>query len=198
MVDLMVMVIVDSQYNDVSDDVMVIVVILLEFEIVNVESVMYFCIVLFVVEESVVKEIVYSIILLNVDFGDEIDCLISQIFFFEILVFENIVNVSVMFEGEEFILLIINQKVIFEVLLFLEDGEYIMDVKFIDKDDDFLIKEKIFLVDYFLVDIVNVMNVRGKIEDDINDFFLMSFVGYNNNGVIDVFVVNEVMLFVDN
>lgn len=198
MVDLMVMVIVDSQYDDVSDDVMLIVVILLEFEIVNVESDMYFCIVLFVVEESVVKEMVYSIILLNVNFGDEIDCLISQIFFFEILVFENIVNVSVMFEGEEFILLIINQKVIFEVLLFLEDGEYIMDVKFIDKDDDFLIKEKIFLVDYFLVDIVNVMNVRGKIEDDINDFFFMSFVGYNNNGVIDVFVVNEVMLFVDN
>ncbi|MDI4740277.1 hypothetical protein MJN54_33645, partial [Salmonella enterica subsp. enterica serovar Kentucky] len=37
---------------------------------------------------------------------------------------------------------ITNQKAIFEVPLSLEDGEYTMDVKFIDKDDDFLIKEK--------------------------------------------------------
>lgn len=53
-----------------------------------------------------------------------------------------------MFEGEEFTLPITNQKAIFEVPLSLEDGEYTMDVKFIDKDDDFLIKEKTFSVDH--------------------------------------------------
>ncbi len=93
-------------------------------------------------EESVVKETAYSITLLNADSGDEIDRSISQTPSFEISVPENIVNVSVMFEGEEFTLPITNQKAIFEVPLSLEDGEYTMDVKFIDKDDDFLIKEK--------------------------------------------------------
>ncbi len=54
-------------------------------------------------EESVVKETAYSITLLNAD-RDEIDRSISRDTFFEISVPENIVNVSVMFEGEEFTL----------------------------------------------------------------------------------------------
>ncbi|MCJ8078840.1 hypothetical protein MU482_14605, partial [Staphylococcus aureus] len=119
-------------------------------------------------EESVVKETAYSITLLNADSGDEIDRSISQTPSFEISVPENIVNVSVMFEGEEFTLPITNQKAIFEVPLSLEDGEYTMDVKFIDKDNDFLIKEKTFSVDHSSADIVNAMNARGKTEDDIN------------------------------
>ncbi|HFV9535917.1 TPA: hypothetical protein ACIUK6_005011, partial [Salmonella enterica subsp. enterica serovar Rough:g,s,t:-] len=93
---------------------------------------------------------------------------------------------------------ITNQKAIFEVPLSLEDGEYTMDVKFIDKDDDFLIKEKTFSVDHSSADIVNAMNARGKTEDDINDSPSTSSVGHNNNGAIDVFAVNEVTLPVDN
>ncbi|ECE6154766.1 Ig-like domain repeat protein [Salmonella enterica subsp. enterica] len=197
-VDSTVTVTADSQHNDASDDATATAVTPPESETVNAESATHLRTVPSVAEESVVKETAYSITLLNADSGDEIDRSISQTPSFEISVPENIVNVSVMFEGEEFTLPITNQKAIFEVPLSLEDGEYTMDVKFIDKDDDFLIKEKTFSVDHSSADIVNAMNARGKTEDDINDSPSTSFVGHNNNGAIDVFAVNEVTLPVDN
>ncbi|ECJ8391567.1 Ig-like domain repeat protein [Salmonella enterica] len=197
-VDSTVTVTADSQHNDASDDATAIAVTPPESETVNAESATHLRTVPSVAEESVVKEIAYSITLLNADSGDEIDRSISQTPSFEISVPENIVNVSVMFEGEEFTLPIINQKAIFEVPLSLEDGEYTMDVKYLDKDDDFLIKEKTFSVDHSSADIVNAMNARGKTEDDINDSPSTSSVGHNNNGAIDVFAVNEVTLPVDN
>ncbi|EHW4287018.1 non-fimbrial adhesin SiiE [Salmonella enterica subsp. enterica serovar Lagos] len=197
-VDSTVTVTADSQHNDASDDATAAAVTPPESETVNAESATHLRTVPSAAEESVVKETAYSITLLNADSGDEIDRSISQTPSFEISVPENIVNVSVMFEGEEFTLPITNQKAIFEVPLSLEDGEYTMDVKFIDKDDDFLIKEKTFSVDHSSADIVNAMNARGKTEDDINDSPSTSSVGHNNNGAIDVFAVNEVTLPVDN
>ncbi|EEG8821915.1 Ig-like domain repeat protein [Salmonella enterica] len=197
-VDSTVTVTADSQHDDASDDATPTAVTPPESETVNAESATHLRTVASAAEESVVKETAYSITLLNADSGDEIDRSISQTPSFEISVPENIVNVSVMFEGEEFTLPITNQKAIFEVPLSLEDGEYTMDVKFIDKDDDFLIKEKTFSVDHSSADIVNAMNARGKTEDDINDSPSTSSVGYNNNGAIDVFAVNEVTLPVDN
>ncbi|EAB5470806.1 Ig domain protein [Salmonella enterica subsp. enterica] len=197
-VDSTVTVTADSQHNDASDDATATAVTPPESETVNAESATHLRTVPSVAEESVVKETAYSITLLNADSGDEIDRSISQTPSFEISVPENIVNVSVMFEGEEFTLPITNQKAIFEVPLSLEDGEYTMDVKFIDKDDDFLIKEKTFSVDHSSAAIVNAMNARGKTEDDINDSPSTSSVGHNNNGAIDVFAVNEVTLPVDN
>ncbi|EGS2952750.1 Ig-like domain repeat protein [Salmonella enterica] len=197
-VDSTVTVTADSQHNDASDDATPTAVTPPESETVNAESATHLRTVPSVAEESVVKETAYSITLLNADSGDEIDRSISQTPSFEISVPENIVNVSVMFEGEEFTLPITNQKAIFEVPLSLEDGEYTMDVKFIDKDNDFLIKEKTFSVDHSSADIVNAMNARGKTEDDINDSPSTSSVGHNNNGAIDVFAVNEVTLPVDN
>ncbi|EBD4598266.1 Ig-like domain repeat protein [Salmonella enterica] len=197
-VDSTVTVTADSQHDDASDDATATAVTPPESETVNAESDTHLCTVPSAAEESVVKETAYSITLLNADSGDEIDRSISQTPSFEISVPENIVNVSVMFEGEEFTLPITNQKAIFEVPLSLEDGEYTMDVKFIDKDDDFLIKEKTFSVDHSSADIVNAMNARGKTEDDINDSPSTSSVGHNNNGAIDVFAVNEVTLPVDN
>ncbi|EJF1949906.1 non-fimbrial adhesin SiiE [Salmonella enterica] len=197
-VDSTVTVTADSQHNDASDDATATAVTPPESETVNAESDTHLRTVPSAAEESVVKETAYSITLLNADSGDEIDRSISQTPSFEISVPENIVNVSVMFEGEEFTLPITNQKAIFEVPLSLEDGEYTMDVKFIDKDDDFLIKEKTFSVDHSSADIVNAMNARGKTEDDINDSPSTSSVGHNNNGAIDVFAVNEVTLPVDN
>ncbi|EDR4222034.1 Ig-like domain repeat protein [Salmonella enterica] len=198
MVDSTVTVTADSQHDDASDDATATAVTPPESETVNAESATHLRTVPSAAEESVVKETAYSITLLNADSGDEIDRSISQTPSFEISVPENIVNVSVMFEGEEFTLPITNQKAIFEVPLSLEDGEYTMDVKFIDKDDDFLIKEKTFSVDHSSADIVNAMNARGKTEDDINDSPSTSSVGHNNNGAIDVFAVNEVTLPVDN
>ncbi|HIE7712868.1 TPA: non-fimbrial adhesin SiiE [Salmonella enterica] len=197
-VDSTVTVTADSQHDDASDDATPTAVTPPESETVNAESDTHLRTVPSAAEESVVKETAYSITLLNADSGDEIDRSISQTPSFEISVPENIVNVSVMFEGEEFTLPITNQKAIFEVPLSLEDGEYTMDVKFIDKDDDFLIKEKTFSVDHSSADIVNAMNARGKTEDDINDSPSTSSVGHNNNGAIDVFAVNEVTLPVDN
>ncbi|EIQ5974098.1 Ig-like domain repeat protein, partial [Salmonella enterica] len=188
----------DSQHDDASDDATATAVTPPESETVNAESATHLRTVPSAAEESVVKETAYSITLLNADSGDEIDRSISQTPSFEISVPENIVNVSIMFEGEEFTLPITNQKAIFEVPLSLEDGEYTMDVKFIDKDNDFLIKEKTFSVDHSSADIVNAMNARGKTEDDINDSPSTSSVGHNNNGAIDVFAVNEVTLPVDN
>ncbi|EML8089771.1 non-fimbrial adhesin SiiE [Salmonella enterica] len=197
-VDSTVTVTADSQHDDASDDATPTAVTPLESETVNAESDTHLRTVPSAAEESVVKETAYSITLLNADSGDEIDRSISQTPSFEISVPENIVNVSIMFEGEEFTLPITNQKAIFEVPLSLEDGEYTMDVKFIDKDNDFLIKEKTFSVDHSSADIVNAMNARGKTEDDINDSPSTSSVGHNNNGAIDVFAVNEVTLPVDN
>ncbi|EBS6328270.1 Ig-like domain repeat protein [Salmonella enterica subsp. enterica serovar Virchow] len=197
-VDSTVTVTADSQHDDEIDDATATAVTPPESETVNAESATHLRTVPSAAEESVVKETAYSITLLNADSGDEIDRSISQTPSFEISVPENIVNVSVMFEGEEFTLPITNQKAIFEVPLSLEDGEYTMDVKFIDKDDDFLIKEKTFSVDHSSADIVNAMNARGKTEDDINDSPSTSSVGHNNNGAIDVFAVNEVTLPVDN
>ncbi|EDI2721711.1 Ig-like domain repeat protein [Salmonella enterica subsp. enterica serovar Rubislaw] len=197
-VDSTVTVTADSQYDDASDDATPTAVTPPESETVNAESATHLRTVPSAAEESVVKETAYSITLLNADSGDEIDRSISQTPSFEISVPENIVNVSVMFEGEEFTLPITNQKAIFEVPLSLEDGEYTMDVKFLDKDDDFLIKEKTFSVDHSSADIVNAMNARGKTEDDINDSPSTSSVGHNNNGAIEVFAVNEVTLPVDN
>ncbi|EEN3495275.1 Ig-like domain repeat protein [Salmonella enterica] len=197
-VDSTVTVTADSQHDDASDDATATAVTPPESETVNAESDTHLRTVPSAAEESVVKETAYSITLLNADSGDEIDRSISQTPSFEISVPENIVNVSVMFEGEEFTLPITNQKAIFEVPLSLEDGEYTMDMKFIDKDDDFLIKEKTFSVDHSSADIVNAMNARGKTEDDINDSPSTSSVGHNNNGAIDVFAVNEVTLPVDN
>ncbi|EAM1089426.1 Ig-like domain repeat protein [Salmonella enterica] len=197
-VDSTVTVTADSQHDDASDDATATAVTPPESETVNAESDTHLRTVPSAAEESVVKETAYSITLLNADSGDEIDRSISQTPSFEISVPENIVNVSVMFEGEEFTLPITNQKAIFEVPLSLEDGEYTMDVKFIDKDDDFLIKEKTFSVDHSSADIVNAMNARGKTEDDINNSPSTSSVGHNNNGAIDVFAVNEVTLPVDN
>ncbi|EAW5159810.1 Ig-like domain repeat protein, partial [Salmonella enterica] len=191
-VDSTVTVTADSQHDDASDDATPTAVTPPESETVNAESDTHLRTVPSAAEESVVKETAYSITLLNANSGDEIDRSISQTPSFEISVPENIVNVSVMFEGEEFTLPITNQKAIFEVPLSLEDGEYTMDVKFIDKDDDFLIKEKTFSVDHSSADIVNAMNARGKTEDDINDSPSTSSVGHNNNGAIDVFAVNEV------
>ncbi|HCM8232352.1 TPA: non-fimbrial adhesin SiiE, partial [Salmonella enterica] len=181
-VDSTVTVTADSQHDDASDDATATAVTPPESETVNAESATHLRTVPSAAEESVVKETAYSITLLNADSGDEIDRSISQTPSFEISVPENIVNVSVMFEGEEFTLPITNQKAIFEVPLSLEDGEYTMDVKFIDKDDDFLIKEKTFSVDHSSADIVNAMNARGKTEDDINDSPSTSSVGHNNNG----------------
>ncbi|EJV6736609.1 non-fimbrial adhesin SiiE [Salmonella enterica] len=197
-VDSTVTVTADSQHDDASDDATPTAVTPPESETVNAESATHLRTVPSAAEESVVKETAYSITLLNADSGDEIDRSISQTPSFEISVPENIVNVSVMFEGEEFTLPITNQKAIFEVPLSLEDGEYTMDVKFLDKDDDFLIKEKTFSVDHSSADIVNAMNARGKTEDDINDSPSTSAVGHNNNGAIEVFAVNEVTLPVDN
>ncbi|EKS4143099.1 non-fimbrial adhesin SiiE [Salmonella enterica] len=197
-VDSTVTVTADNQHDDASDDATATAVTPPESETVNAESATHLRTVPSAAEESVVKVTAYSITLLNADSGDEIDRSISQTPSFEISVPENIVNVSVMFEGEEFTLPITNQKAIFEVPLSLEDGEYTMDVKFIDKDDDFLIKEKTFSVDHSSADIVNAMNARGKTEDDINDSPSTSSVGHNNNGAIDVFAVNEVTLPVDN
>ncbi|PUT56377.1 non-fimbrial adhesin SiiE [Salmonella enterica] len=197
-VDSTVTVTADSQHDDASDDATATAVTPPESETVNAESATHLRTVPSAAEESVVKETAYSITLLNADSGDEIDRSISQTPSFEISVPENIVNVSIMFEGEEFTLPITNQKAIFEVPLSLEDGEYTMDVKFIDKDNDFLIKEKTFSVDHSSADIVNAMNARGKTEDDINDSPSTSSVGHNNNGTIDVFAVNEVTLPVDN
>ncbi|ELH5991537.1 non-fimbrial adhesin SiiE [Salmonella enterica] len=197
-VDSTVTVTADSQHDDASDDATATAVTPPESETVNAESATHLRTEPSAAEESVVKVTAYSITLLNADSGDEIDRSISQTPSFEISVPENIVNVSIMFEGEEFTLPIINQKAIFEVPLSLEDGEYTMDVKFIDKDNDFLIKEKTFSVDHSSADIVNAMNVRGKTEDDINDSPSTSSVGHNNNGAIDVFAVNEVTLPVDN
>ncbi|EKC5915364.1 non-fimbrial adhesin SiiE [Salmonella enterica] len=197
-VDSTVTVTADSQHDDASDDDTATAVTPPESETVNAESATHLRTVPSAAEESVVKETAYSITLLNADSGDEIDRSISQTPSFEISVPENIVNVSIMFEGEEFTLPITNQKAIFEVPLSLEDGEYTMDVKFIDKDNDFLIKEKTFSVDHSSADIVNAMNARGKTEDDINDSPSTSSVGHNNNGAIDVFAVNEVTLPVDN
>ncbi|ENG4361257.1 non-fimbrial adhesin SiiE [Salmonella enterica subsp. enterica serovar Newport] len=197
-VDSTVTVTADSQHDDASDDATATAVTPPESETVNAESATHLRTVPSAAEESVVKETAYSITLLNADSGDEIDRSISQTPSFEISVPENIVNVSIMFEGEEFTLPITNLKAIFEVPLSLEDGEYTMDVKFIDKDNDFLIKEKTFSVDHSSADIVNAMNARGKTEDDINDSPSTSSVGHNNNGAIDVFAVNEVTLPVDN
>ncbi|MDJ5727639.1 Ig-like domain-containing protein [Salmonella enterica] len=197
-VDSTVTVTADSQHDDASDDATATAVTPPESETVNAESATHLRTVPSAAEESVVKVTAYSITLLNADSGDEIDRSISQTPSFEISVPENIVNVSIMFEGEEFTLPITNQKAIFEVPLSLEDGEYTMDVKFIDKDNDFLIKEKTFSVDHSSADIVNAMNVRGKTGDDINDSPSTSSVGHNNNGAIDVFAVNEVTLPVDN
>ncbi|EAQ8939075.1 Ig-like domain repeat protein [Salmonella enterica] len=197
-VDSTVAVTADSQHDDASDDATPTAVTPPESETVNAESDTHLRTVPSAAKESVVKETAYSITLLNADTGDEIDRSISQTPSFEISVPENIVNVSVMFEGEEFTLPISNQKAIFEVPLSLEDGEYTMDVKFIDKDNDFLIKEKTFSVDHSSADIVNAMNARGKTEDDINDSPSTSSVGHNNNGAINVFAVNEVTLPVDN
>ncbi|EIK6014858.1 non-fimbrial adhesin SiiE [Salmonella enterica] len=197
-VDSTVTVTADSQHDDASDDATPTAVTPPESETVNAESATHLRTVPSAAEESVVKGTAYSITLLNADSGDEIDRSISQTPSFEISVPENIVNVSVMFEGEEFTLPITNQKAIFEVPLSLEDGEYTMDVKFLDKDDDFLIKEKTFSVDHSSADIVNAMNARGKTEDDINDSPSTSSVGHNNNGAIEVFAVNEVTLPVDN
>ncbi|ECW1110198.1 Ig-like domain repeat protein, partial [Salmonella enterica] len=193
-VDSTVTVTADSQHDDASDDATATAVTPPESETVNAESATHLRTEPSAAEESVVKVTAYSITLLNADSGDEIDRSISQTPSFEISVPENIVNVSIMFEGEEFTLPITNQKAIFEVPLSLEDGEYTMDVKFIDKDNDFLIKEKTFSVDHSSADIVNAMNVRGKTEDDINDSPSTSSVGHNNNGAIDVFAVNEVTL----
>ncbi|HAR9942193.1 TPA: Ig-like domain repeat protein [Salmonella enterica subsp. enterica serovar Typhimurium] len=197
-VDSTVTVTADSQHDDASDDATATAVTPPESETVNAESATHLRTEPSAAEESVVKVTAYSITLLNADSGDEIDRSISQTPSFEISVPENIVNVSIMFEGEEFTLPITNQKAIFEVPLSLEDDEYTMDVKFIDKDNDFLIKEKTFSVDHSSADIVNAMNVRGKTEDDINDSPSTSSVGHNNNGAIDVFAVNEVTLPVDN
>ncbi|HIA5258344.1 TPA: non-fimbrial adhesin SiiE [Salmonella enterica] len=197
-VDSTVTVTADSQHDDASDDATATAVTPPESETVNAESATHLRTEPSAAEESVVKVTAYSITLLNADSGDEIDRSISQTPSFEISVPENIVNVSIMFEGEEFTLPITNQKAIFEVPLSLEDGEYTMDVKFIDKDNDFLIKEKTFSVDHSSADIVNAMNVRGKTEDDINDSPSTSSVGHNNNGAIDVLAVNEVTLPVDN
>ncbi|HAD2527425.1 TPA_asm: Ig-like domain repeat protein [Salmonella enterica subsp. enterica] len=197
-VDSTVTVTADSQHDDASDDATATAVTPPESETVNAESATHLRTEPSAAEESVVKVTAYSITLLNADSGDEIDRSISQTPSFEISVPENIVNVSIMFEGEEFTLPITNQKAIFEVPLSLDDGEYTMDVKFIDKDNDFLIKEKTFSVDHSSADIVNAMNVRGKTEDDINDSPSTSSVGHNNNGAIDVFAVNEVTLPVDN
>ncbi|HHA3607716.1 TPA: Ig-like domain-containing protein [Salmonella enterica subsp. salamae serovar 42:g,t:-] len=197
-VDSTVTVTADNLHDDASDDATPTVVTPPESETANAESDTHLRTVPSAAEESVVKEPAYSITLLNADSGDEIDRSISQTPSFEISVPENIVNISVMFEGEEFTLPITNQKAIFEVPLSLEDGEYTMDVKFIDKDADFLIMEKTFSVDHSSADIVNAMNARGKTEDDINDSPSTNSVGHNNNGAIDVFAVNEVTLPVDN
>ncbi|ENP6497422.1 non-fimbrial adhesin SiiE, partial [Salmonella enterica] len=178
-VDSTVTVTADSQHDDASDDATATAVTPPESETVNAESATHLRTEPSAAEESVVKVTAYSITLLNADSGDEIDRSISQTPSFEISVPENIVNVSIMFEGEEFTLPITNQKAIFEVPLSLEDGEYTMDVKFIDKDNDFLIKEKTFSVDHSSADIVNAMNVRGKTEDDINDSPSTSSVGHN-------------------
>ncbi|EEO0293379.1 Ig-like domain repeat protein [Salmonella enterica] len=196
-VDSTVTVTADSQHDDASDDATPTVVTPPESETANAESDTHLRTVPSAAEESVAKEAAYSITLLNADAGDETDRSTSQTPSFEISVPENIVNVSVMFEGEEFTLPITNQKAIFEVPLALADGEYTIDVKFIDKDADFLIKEKTFSVDHSSAEIVNAMNARGKTEDDINDSPSTSSVDHNNNGAIDIFTVNEVILPVE-
>lgn len=44
---------------------------------------------------------------------------------------------------------------------------------------------------------MNAMNARGKTGDDINDSPSTSSVDHNNNGAIDIFTVNEVILPVE-
>ncbi|HFY9177450.1 TPA: non-fimbrial adhesin SiiE, partial [Salmonella enterica subsp. enterica serovar Typhimurium] len=121
-VDSTVTVTADSQHDDASDDATATAVTPPESETVNAESATHLRTEPSAAEESVVKVTAYSITLLNADSGDEIDRSISQTPSFEISVPENIVNVSIMFEGEEFTLPITNQKAIFEVPLSLEDG----------------------------------------------------------------------------
>ncbi|HCL5257511.1 TPA: hypothetical protein N2G22_003133, partial [Salmonella enterica] len=188
----------DSEHDDTSDAATSTEVTQPEPEAVNTGGDTRSHTVTSATEEGAAKAAAYNITLLNAEPGDETERSISQTPSFEISVPENVVNVSVMFEGEEFNLPITNQKAIFEVPISLEDGEYTIDVKFIDKDADFLIKEKTFSVDHSSADIVSAMNERGKTEDDINDSPSTSSVGHNNNGSIDVFTVNEVTLPVDN
>ncbi|EIC7919336.1 non-fimbrial adhesin SiiE, partial [Salmonella enterica] len=113
-VDSTVTVTADSQHDDASDDATATAVTPPESETVNAESATHLRTEPSAAEESVVKVTAYSITLLNADSGDEIDRSISQTPSFEISVPENIVNVSIMFEGEEFTLPITNQKAIFE------------------------------------------------------------------------------------
>ncbi|EHS6336540.1 Ig-like domain repeat protein [Salmonella enterica] len=150
------------------------------------------------VGEVAAQEDAYNIVLLNTESGDVTERSISQTPFFAISVPDNIVNVSVMFEGEEIDLPINNQKAIFEVPVPLNDGEYTIDVKFIDKDADYLIKEKTFSVDHSSADIVNSMSERGNTEDEVNVSAPESAVTHHNNGAVEIFTISEVSLPVDN
>ncbi|EEF7980101.1 hypothetical protein GW207_10795, partial [Salmonella enterica subsp. arizonae serovar 40:z4,z32:-] len=150
------------------------------------------------VGEVAAQEDAYNIVLLNTESGDVTERSISQTPSFAISVPDNIVNVSVMFEGEEIDLPINNQKAIFEVPVPLNDGEYTIDVKFIDKDADYLIKEKTFSVDHSSADIVNSMNERGNTEDEVNVSAPESAAAHNNNGAVEIFTISEVSLPVDN
>ncbi|ECC2884961.1 hypothetical protein KO62_16445, partial [Salmonella enterica subsp. arizonae] len=150
------------------------------------------------VGEVAAQEDAYNIVLLNTESGDVTERSISQTPSFAISVPDNIVNVSVMFEGEEIDLPINNQKAIFEVPVPLNDGEYTIDVKFIDKDADYLIKEKTFSVDHSSADIVNSMNERGNTADEVNVSAPESAAAHNNNGAVEIFTISEVSLPVDN
>ncbi|HAE1266611.1 TPA_asm: Ig-like domain repeat protein, partial [Salmonella enterica subsp. diarizonae] len=150
------------------------------------------------VGEVAAQEDAYNIVLLNTESGDVTERSISQTPSFAISVPDNIVNVSVMFEGEEIDLPINNQKAIFEVPVPLNDGEYTIDVKFIDKDADYLIKEKTFSVDHSSADIVNSMSERGNTEDEVNVSAPESAVTHHNNGAVEIFTISEVSLPVDN
>ncbi|EBJ1202397.1 Ig-like domain repeat protein [Salmonella enterica] len=150
------------------------------------------------VGEVAAQEDAYNIVLLNTESGDVTERSTSQTPSFAISVPDNIVNVSVMFEGEEIDLPINNQKAIFEVPVPLNDGEYTIDVKFIDKDADYLIKEKTFSVDHSSADIVNSMNERGNTEDEVNVSAPESAVTHHNNGAVEIFTISEVSLPVDN
>ncbi|EJI1183997.1 Ig-like domain repeat protein, partial [Salmonella enterica] len=150
------------------------------------------------VGEVAAQEDAYNIVLLNTESGDVTERSISQTPSFAISVPDNIVNVSVMFEGEEIDLPINNQKAIFEVPVPLNDGEYTIDVKFIDKDADYLIKEKTFSVDHSSADIVNSMGERGNTEDEVNVSAPESAVTHHNNGAVEIFTISEVSLPVDN
>ncbi|EJG5422494.1 Ig-like domain repeat protein, partial [Salmonella enterica] len=150
------------------------------------------------VGEVAAQEDAYNIVLLNTESGDVTERSISQTPSFAISVPDNIVNVSVMFEGEEIDLPINNQKAIFEVPVPLNDGEYTIDVKFIDKDADYLIKEKTFSVDHSSADIVNSMSERGNSEDEVNVSAPESAVTHHNNGAVEIFTISEVSLPVDN